>query len=65
LSVLHQSGGATVDGASYTYDNAGNSTAKTNKLNNVAVSGSFIRPIRQKTANGILLSMLTTPDSRF
>jgi RHS repeat-associated protein len=36
LSVLHQSGGATADGASYTYDNAGNRTAKTNKLNNVA-----------------------------
>jgi RHS repeat-associated protein len=36
LSVLHQSGGTTADGASYTYDNAGNRTAKTNKLNNVA-----------------------------
>jgi RHS repeat-associated protein len=36
LNVLHQSGGATTDGASYTYDNAGNRASKVNKLNNVA-----------------------------
>src|SRR6266436_4495567 len=35
LSVLHQTGTTTLDGASYTYDNAGNRTAKTNKLNSV------------------------------
>jgi RHS repeat-associated protein len=35
LSVLHQSGANTLDGASYTYDSAGNRTAKTNKLNNI------------------------------
>ena len=33
LSVLHQNGGTTLDGASYTYDNAGNQTSKTNYLN--------------------------------
>jgi RHS repeat-associated protein len=35
LSVLHQAGTNTLDGATYSYDNAGNRTAKTNKLNNV------------------------------
>ncbi len=33
LSVLHQVGSTTIDGASYTYDSAGNRTAKTNYLN--------------------------------
>jgi RHS repeat-associated protein len=33
LSVLHQAGANTLDGASYTYDPAGNRTAKTNYLN--------------------------------
>ncbi len=33
LSVLHQAGSATLDGASYTYDFAGNRTSKTNYLN--------------------------------
>jgi YD repeat-containing protein len=33
LSVLHQAGVNTLDGASYTYDAAGNRTAKTNYLN--------------------------------
>jgi YD repeat-containing protein len=32
LSVLHQSGSTTMDGASYTVDNAGNRTSKTDKL---------------------------------
>jgi YD repeat-containing protein len=32
LSVLHQAGGVTVDGAGYTLDNAGNRTGKTNLL---------------------------------
>ena len=31
LSVLHQSGSTTLDGASYTVDNAGNRTAKTDQ----------------------------------
>ncbi|HEX7894888.1 MAG TPA: hypothetical protein VF447_11905, partial [Terriglobales bacterium] len=35
LSVLHQAGGTTIDGASYTYDNAGNRTSKTNDLNGI------------------------------
>jgi RHS repeat-associated protein len=35
LSVLHQNGGVTIDGASYTVDNAGNRTAKTDQLANV------------------------------
>ena len=33
LSVLHQAGSTTLDGASYTYDFAGNRTSKTNYLN--------------------------------
>src|SRR5215472_16389606 len=36
LSVLHQAGTNTLDGATYSYDNAGNRTAKTNKLNNIS-----------------------------
>src|SRR5207253_6884179 len=35
LSVLHQSGSTTLDGASYTVDNAGNRTSKTDQLANV------------------------------
>ncbi len=35
LSILHKTGATTIDGASYSYDNAGNRTAKTNQLNNV------------------------------
>jgi len=35
LSVLHQAGVNTLDGASYTYDSAGNRTSKTNYLNGV------------------------------
>ncbi len=35
LSVLHQAGATTVDGASYSYDAAGNRTSKTNQLNGV------------------------------
>jgi RHS repeat-associated protein len=33
-SVLHQTGTTTADGASYTYDNAGNRTGRSNALNN-------------------------------
>ena len=35
LSVLHQTGATTLDGAGYTYDAAGNRTSKTNYQNNV------------------------------
>ncbi len=35
LSVLHQVGATTVDGASYTYDPAGNRTTKNNYLNGI------------------------------
>jgi RHS repeat-associated protein len=35
LSVLHQFGSTTVDGASYTYDSAGNRTAKTDQASSV------------------------------
>ena len=35
LSVLHQTGTTTLDGASYSYDFAGNRTSKTNYLNGV------------------------------
>jgi RHS repeat-associated protein len=36
LSIVHKTGTAIVDGASYAYDNVGNRTIKTNQLNNVA-----------------------------
>jgi RHS repeat-associated protein len=39
LSVLHQSGGSTIDGATYTYDPAGNRKTKTNQL--AAVTSSY------------------------
>ena len=35
LAVLHQTSSATLDGATYTYDNAGNRLTKANSLNNV------------------------------
>ncbi|MBI3645154.1 MAG: hypothetical protein HY233_04235, partial [Acidobacteriales bacterium] len=35
LSVLHQAGSTTLDGASYGYDFAGNRTSKTNYLNGI------------------------------
>jgi RHS repeat-associated protein len=35
LNVLHKAGTTTLDGAGYTYDNAGNRTSKTNNLNNI------------------------------
>jgi RHS repeat-associated protein len=38
LSVLHQNGGTTIDGASYTLDNAGNRTAKTDQRTAVATT---------------------------
>jgi RHS repeat-associated protein len=41
LSVLHQTGAITLDGASYTYDNAGNRTAKTNSQNGITEQYSY------------------------
>lgn len=38
LNVLHRNGGTVIDGASYTYDSAGNRIAKANQLNNVTES---------------------------
>jgi YD repeat-containing protein len=35
LSVLHQLSGSTIDGATYTVDNAGNRTAKTDDYSSV------------------------------
>jgi RHS repeat-associated protein len=35
LTVLHKAGTVTLDGTGYTYDNAGNRTAKTNYLSNI------------------------------
>jgi RHS repeat-associated protein len=48
LSVLHQAGGATIDGASYTLDNAGNRTSKINQLNGVTENYTY-DPIYQLT----------------
>jgi RHS repeat-associated protein len=48
LSVLHQAGSTTLDGASYGYDFAGNRTSKTNYLNNVT-EGYTYDPIYQLT----------------
>ena len=41
LSVLHQTGVNTLDGASYTYDPAGNRTAKTNDLNGITANYTY------------------------
>ena len=41
LSVLHQAGVNTLDGASYTYDLAGNRTTKTNDLNGLTSNYTF------------------------
>jgi RHS repeat-associated protein len=48
LSVLHQAGATTLDGASYSYDNAGNRTTKTNLLSNVTEQYNY-DPIYQLT----------------
>jgi RHS repeat-associated protein len=41
LSVLHQNGTTTLDGATYTYDPAGNRKSKTNQLNSVVSSFAY------------------------
>ena len=48
LSVLHQAGSTTLDGAGYGYDFAGNRTSKTNYLNNIT-EGYTYDPIYQLT----------------
>ena len=48
LSVLHQTGTNTLDGASYAYDAAGNRTSKTNQLNGVT-EGYTYDPLYQLT----------------
>jgi RHS repeat-associated protein len=54
LSVLHQSGSATVDGAGYTYDYAGNRTSKTNYLNGITSNYGYdlIYELTQVTQGG-------------
>jgi RHS repeat-associated protein len=47
-SVLHQLSGSTIDGATYTVDNAGNRTSKTDKLANVTSNYAY-DPIYQLT----------------
>jgi YD repeat-containing protein len=46
--VLHQSGTTTLDGATYTYDNAGNRTAKTNNLSSITEQYTY-HPLYQLT----------------
>ncbi|PYX58508.1 MAG: hypothetical protein DMG76_08595 [Acidobacteria bacterium] len=48
LSVLHQSGSTTLDGASYAVDNAGNRTSKTDQLANVTSNYTY-DPLYQLT----------------
>jgi RHS repeat-associated protein len=54
LSVLHQSGSTTVDGAGYTYDYAGNRTSKTNYLNGITSNYGYdlIYELTQVTQGG-------------
>lgn len=49
LSVLHKLGGNTIDGATYTVDNVGNRTAKTNHLPGAPVESYTYDPIYQLT----------------
>ena len=54
LSVLHQAGSATLDGASYGYDYAGNRTSKTNYLNGITSNYAYdaIYELQQVTQGG-------------
>jgi RHS repeat-associated protein len=54
LSVLHQAGSTTLDGASYGYDYAGNRTSKTNYLNGITSSYGYdaIYELLQVTQGG-------------
>ena len=63
LGILHQAGGATVDGASYTLDNAGNRTSKLNQLNGVTENYTY-DPIYQLTqVQQIVNGSTTTTES--
>jgi RHS repeat-associated protein len=59
LSVLHQAGTVTLDGATYGYDNAGNRASKTNDLNNVTENYTY-DPVYQLTQ---VTQGLTTSES--
>jgi RHS repeat-associated protein len=54
LSVLHQTGSTTLDGASYGYDYAGNRTSKTNYLNGITSNYGYdaIYELQQVTQGG-------------
>ncbi len=54
LSVLHQAGSTTLDGAGYTYDYAGNRTSKTNYLNGITSNYGYdaIYELQQVTQGG-------------
>jgi RHS repeat-associated protein len=54
LSVLHQAGSTTLDGASYGYDFAGNRTSKTNYLNGITANYGYdaIYELLQVTQGG-------------
>jgi YD repeat-containing protein len=54
LGVLHQAGSTTLDGASYTYDYAGNRTSKTNDLNGTTWNYGYdpVYELLQVTHNG-------------
>jgi RHS repeat-associated protein len=54
LSVLHQAGSTTLDGASYGYDYAGNRTSKTNHLNGITSNYAYdpIYELQQVTQGG-------------
>jgi RHS repeat-associated protein len=54
LSVLHQAGSTTLDGASYAYDYAGNRTSKTNYLNGTTWDYGYdaVYELLQVTHNG-------------
>ena len=63
LSILHQAGGATIDGASYTLDNAGNRTVKQNLQNGVTENYTY-DPIYQLTqVQQIVNGNITTSES--
>jgi YD repeat-containing protein len=55
LSVLHQAGSTTLDGASYSYDYAGNRTSKTNYLNGITSNYGYdaIYELQQVTQGGV------------
>lgn len=63
LSILHQSGGATIDGASYTLDNAGNRSSKLNQLNGVTENYSYDPTYQLAQVQQIVNSTPSTTES--